>query len=148
MNEQGRLNVWSFSSSSLYFCLTSLWHVITTFSTVLPLEGRNAYQTGLPLVVSPLVCQEGDPTCFPSGGIMRLSRYPEHLTTWQNALTQQTDLSLVRQINPPGWSWGSGAWLSCSCVWLKAKPRLPTLGWQRQRALPMHQACQGRLAGR
>lgn len=125
-----------------------MWHVITKFSTVLPREGRNAYKTGLPLVVSPLLCQEGDPMCLPSVGIMCLSMYPEHLTTWQNALTQQTDLSLVWQINPPGCSWGSGAWLNCSCVRLRAKSGLLTPGWQRETAVPTHQACQGRLAGR
>lgn len=117
-----------------------MWHVITKFSTVLPREGRNAYRTGLPPVVSPLLCQQGDPMCFPSVGIMCRSMYAERLTTWQNALTQQPDLSLVGQINPPGWSGGSGARPNCGWVRLRAKSQLPTLGWPRGTAVPMRQA--------
>lgn len=73
-----------------------MWHVTNKFSTVVPREGRTAYQTHLPPVVSPHLYREGDPMFFPSAAFKHA---PQVFKTLQNPLTYQADLSFVWQIN-------------------------------------------------
>lgn len=122
------------------FCLL-MRHVINKLSTVVPLEGRNAYQTYLPPVVSPHLYQKGDPTFFPSSVFKHA---PQVFKALQNHLTYQTDLSFVWQINHWDDSRVSDV-TELSSVRLSTQSVLITPSLALRNSCAKHCACQGRL---